>query len=381
MASFRKHKNGTWEYRLKYKDPFTQKYKEKSKRGFKTKKEAQLAASEMERKLLEGIELTNDVSLKHFLHEWLYEYKKPVIRKNTFQIHKHNIEKHIVPYFKEVQLRDIKPIMYQKFLNYLAKEKGYSKRTVEIIHGTMNEAYNKAVTLGKVEKNPCNGATIPTKKTRKKEGLEFLATEDIPEFLKTAYEYDYIYWIFFKVLIETGMRKGEAAALQWSDIDLKEGTIRIDKSLDFTAKDDEKLFGDTKTYNSKRTITISNSLINDLQYHIKWQNQNKLTLNDMYKHHLNLVLCRKDGDIMPKSTLFNVFRRILKKANLPQLPIHSLRHTHAVLLLEAGADLKYIQERLGHGSIQITSDVYSHISKKIEQNNMKKYEELIKGIF
>ncbi len=83
---------------------------------------------------------------------------------------------------------------------------------------------------------------------------------------------------------------------------------------------------------------------------------------------------------MPKSSLFNSFVRILKKCGLPSLPIHSLRHTHAVLQLEAGADMKYIQERLGHGSMQITSEVYSHISKKIDQDQMNKFEKHMKNV-
>lgn len=275
-------------------------------------------------------------------------------------------------------MQELKPIMYQKFINHLS-EQGYSKRTVEIIHTTMNNAMEKAVTLNKIEKNPCVGVTI--KGNLKEQELKFIESKDINLFLQTAYQYGYIYWLFFKVLIETGMRKGEAAALQWTDVDLKEGTISITKSLDFQAKNGESIFGDTQTYNSKRTITISQSLINDLHFHKKWQNQNKLMINELYKHDLNLVLCREDGNYIPKSTLFNAFSRILKRANLPSLPIHSLRHTHAVLLLEAGADMKYIQECLGHGSIQITADVYAHISKKIERDTLTKFEEHMKKIF
>nr|WP_269435869.1 tyrosine-type recombinase/integrase [Gracilibacillus suaedae] len=107
---------------------------------------------------------------------------------------------------------------------------------------------------------------------------------------------------------------------------------------------------------------------------MKWQNTNKQNLNDIYRHDLNLVFCRDDGYIMPKSSLFNAFSRILKQAGIPNLPIHSLRHTHAVLLLEAGNDMKFIQERLGHGSYQITADVYSHISKRLDKESMEKYE-------
>jgi len=83
---------------------------------------------------------------------------------------------------------------------------------------------------------------------------------------------------------------------------------------------------------------------------------------------------------MPKSSLFNSFSRILKKAGLPELPIHSTRHTHAVLQLEAGASMKYLQERLGHGSMQITSDVYSRISKKLDKAAMSNFEEYMNSI-
>ncbi|QOT01226.1 site-specific integrase [Brevibacterium sp. JNUCC-42] len=376
MASFRKQGSG-WEYRLRYKDPFTQKYREKSQRGFSTKKEAQLAASEFEKRIMGGFEQI-DILLSEYLLIWLNEYKQGTIRKNTFVLHKRNIEKHIIPFFSRILLEKVKPVMYQKFLNQLF-DKGYSKRSVELVHSTMHNAMSRAVTLGRIEKNPCIGATI--KGQQKVQTLKFMESKDIPYFLQQAYQYNYIYWIYFKLLIETGMRKGEAAALQWSDIDLKQMTISINKTLDFSAKDRRELFGDTKTYHSVRTICISKNLVNDLINHAKYQIQNKLALNDLYHHDLNLVLCRNDGSFIPKSSLFNAFSRILTRAGIPSMPIHSLRHTHAVLLLETGVDMKYIQERLGHGSIRITSDVYAHISKKIETNSISKFEEYMQNIY
>jgi integrase len=102
----------------------------------------------------------------------------------------------------------------------------------------------------------------------------------------------------------------------------------------------------------------------ELKEHMKYQNQRKLYLGDAYQHELNLVLCRDDGSPLPKSTFFNAFKASLLSIEHESLPIHSTRHTHAVMLLEAGEDMKYVQERLGHGSMQITSDVYSHVSKK-----------------
>lgn len=369
MASFKKHETG-WEYRIRYKDPITQKFKEKSQRGFETKKEAQFAAATAEKKLLEGFEQT-DLPLVAYLNDWLQEYKVGSVRKNTLLQHQNNIKNHIAPYFQEIRMSDVKPILYQKFLNHLA-QKGYSKGTIEIVHCTMHGALEKAVVIGKLERNPCKGVTI--KGEEKLKQLKFIDSDDIPGFLQMSRQYGYIYWIFFKVLIETGMRKGEAAALTWSDVDLKQRTISINKTLDFGANVDEELFGDPKTFNSTRVITISQALTNDLKYHMNYLNKNKLAWKGSYKHQLNLVLCRDDGNFMPKSSLFNAFSKSLKRTGLAPMPIHSLRHTHAVLLLEAGNDLKYVQERLGHGSMSITADVYSHISKKIEAASMNKFE-------
>lgn len=381
MAHIRKYKkNGDkktlYEYRIRYIDPITHEKKEKSKRGFTSNKDAMSAALLEEQRLLEGIE-QGPISLKSYMELWLAEYKEGTIRKNTLELHKYSINKHILPYFKNVLLLDVKPIMYQKFLNNMSSE-NYSKRTIEIVHGTMYGAFERAIKLGKIIKNPCDGAIIRGKE--KIDEIKFINSEGIPLFLTEAHKYGYIYWIFFKVLIETGLRKGEAAALRWTDIDLKAKTITITKTLDFTAKNNQDLFGDPKTYNSRRTITISNTLANDLHFHKKYQNQNKLALAEQYYHDLNLVLCRNDGNFMPKSTLFNAFARILKRSDLPKISIHCLRHTHAVLLLESGATMKYIQERLGHGSAQITADVYAHISKKIEKDTMNNFENYTKDI-
>lgn len=96
--------------------------------------------------------------------------------------------------------------MYQKFLNHLTAQ-GYSKRTVEIIHTTMNNALEKAVTLGKLKKNPCVGVTIKGKK--KEASLRFIESQNISRFLHEAYKYDYIYWLFFKFLLKLECEKGK----------------------------------------------------------------------------------------------------------------------------------------------------------------------------
>lgn len=369
FVTYRK-RNGKWEYRIRFQDPITKKQKERSKRGFSTKAKAKHAAEIVMSQLKSGYDQT-DIKLSDFLDFWLREYKQNQVSKNTLSSLRNSIEIHIKPYFRNIELRSVTPALYQEFLNKL-NEKGLARNTILKIHNAFYNAMKRARINKNIMDNPCEDAIIPGK--HKKEDVKFIDSSEIGIFLREAYKYGYIYWIFFKLLIETGLRKGEAGALQWSDINFNNKEIAINKNLDFQPDAKELPFGDTKNFNSKRIITISKSLTDDLRFHANWQNQNKQKINDIYRHDLNLVLCKKDGNFMPKSSLFNAFSRTLKRAGIKSLPIHSLRHTHAVLLLESGANMKFIQERLGHGSYQITADVYSHVSKRMEQKNTAQFE-------
>lgn len=142
LASFKKLKSA-WRYRLKYTDPFTQQQKEKSKAGFRTKPEAELAAAEFLRQLKQGFEQT-DIPLVDYIRNWIDNYKKGVVRKNTIKLHDNNLNTHIKPYFNRLMLQNLKPDMYQVFLDSLFK-KGLSKRTVEIINSTVYSAIEHAL--------------------------------------------------------------------------------------------------------------------------------------------------------------------------------------------------------------------------------------------
>lgn len=223
--------------------------------------------------------------------------------------------------------------------------------------------------------------TISLEKENKAD-IKFIPYNKIQPFLDTALADNYNYYIFFRFLIETGLRKGEALALQWSNVDFESNRIKISQTMDCEADSEDEIFGDTKTYHSIREIPITNRLALDLKSHRVRQNDNIYRYKDAYNSNLDLVFCRDNGSPLPKATLFNAFRSILGKAMLPtDLSIHSLRHTHAVLLLESNVEMKYIQEALGHGSMQVTSDIYTHVSRKIESEAIQKFEKHTENIF
>lgn len=381
MATIKEYttkKGKFYEYRFVYKDPITGKRKEKSQKGFKKKGDAKTACEEAEKDIKEGF-TENGLTLEKFLNNWLVNDKQPNIRPSTFEKLERNIKGHILPYFQKVKLNDITYTMYQDFLNHLPIEKNLSYATSKMNHDLLNEAFRLAVFRKQMKYNPCERSTVKGEKSKKKEDEKFIDTDKIVPFLQEVYKDDYIYYLFFRTLIDTGLRKGEAAALQWSDIDLKEGTINVNKTLIFTEAgkgNKEEMFGDPKTYNSKRIISIDPDLMKDLITYKKWQNENKLAFNNAYHHEFNFVFCRKDGNFLPKSTLFNKFRKALKASGLSlALDIHSTRHTHAVACFEAGMKETAIQARLGHGGEAITKDVYIHISQKMKVAEGDKYTE------
>lgn len=235
MASFKRISPGNWSFRYKYKDKITGEQREVKRRGFQTKALAEKAYEDLKRNIQLGFDSVPNETLEEFIGYWLKEYKEGKVAKNTYRLHQRNVQNHIVPYFKNIQLDNISHKLYQQFINYLI-EKEYSKRTVEIIHGTMYGAMQKAKILKKIHDNPCNDVSIySAKEKREKENktaIKFIPFEKIEPFLDAALLDNYTYYIFFRFLIETGVRKGEALALQWSNVDLNSNRIRIAQSLD-----------------------------------------------------------------------------------------------------------------------------------------------------
>ncbi|MFE3977187.1 MULTISPECIES: tyrosine-type recombinase/integrase [unclassified Peribacillus] len=185
-----------------------------------------------------------------------------------------------------MKIKDLTPTHYQKIINKLADQEN-SKRTVEIIHTTLSNAMNKAVSLEMLSKNPCSRVTIPNKainQIKEDEDLEYLSKDEVIRFLDAALKENWNYFTLFKTLIDTGLRKGEALALQVLDLDSTDNKIKIYKTLNYDVLNIDKMFDPPKTETSYRKILIDESLAALLTRHVIKKKEIKLKLAERYQN-------------------------------------------------------------------------------------------------
>lgn len=384
MASFRKHKNGSWEYRVRYKDRTQNKYREKSKGGFKTKKEAQIAAAQVELEIDQHrfVENGNELVSQYF-EEWLEIYKKPHVKPITYTVQERNVRLNILPRWGNYKLKEITRTEYQKWINELREH--YSEGTTRRIHSIFSSALTDAVHEFRILKeNPAVKISVPKDVNSNKE-IKYYTVEQLEIFLNEVkkptknakYKHSIQYFTLFTLLARTGLRIGEALALTWDDINLDEQTLTVNKNLVYPLNTNPYI-STPKTKGSVRTIKLDDYTIRLLKKH----KINRSEIYLMYKNYkrpdTNIVFHQHDGRWLRTNVVREYFKEICKRAGLPILSPHALRHSHAVHLLEAGANIKYVSERLGHASIKTTADTYLHVTKKIENDALALYQRYIK---
>lgn len=366
MASFRK-RGDKWEYRIKYTDPSNGKRREKTKSGFRTKKEAQIEAAEIEKKLYlrQHSILQNEAMLiKDWFEEWLHTYGSQGSR-STLENRKNYIKNHIIPKLGHYHLSSLPRSEYQKFINNLTNK--YAITTVRTIHSIFCSSINKAVNEEKLAFNKYQGISIKKENDIAEEKKNYLTKEEVHVFMTAAKSCAFHHYIIASMLLRTGMRKGELIALDWSDIDFKKKTISITKSRN------ENRTKAPKTKSSIRTIKIGDVLIEELEKYRLWQKKNKMKFGADY-HTSNYVITTPRGKEIGPFGINKVIDTILAKTNLHHITPHGLRHTHAIMVLESGADIKYVSTRLGHATVNMTADVYIHITEKYDDRNVDKLD-------
>ena len=367
MAYFRK-RGDRWEYRIKYNDRGTP--REISKGGYKTKTEARTAAVLVEGKLFKG-GIENVKKGEILFEDWVDIHNKMTNqhRRDGSNDTVGNGHEKLLEEFSGFSLNKIKRSEYQIFINDLLSDEShdYAKNTVDRIHGNMMHIMNNAVDNDELEKNILKGIQI-TKEEESK--ILFLNKDEVEKLLDATESADMFKRVMIIMLLRTGLRSGELLGLQWDDIDLKKKTLEISRQRTIRG------LGPPKTSSSYRSMFLDDVTIDTLKEYKEWQDTNKKY--NPYYIDSDYVMVIETGKEFYYSQPQYLMMMMLKSAGLPpRQSTHLLRHTHAVLLLEAGVDIKTVSSRLGHKNIQTTANVYLHVSDDHEKNSMKKFEDYL----
>ena len=359
-GSIRKRKDGRWEGRYVVgHDPITGKM---ISRNVLDKTQA-----EVKEKLRTAIEnskrldytQTGKYTVGQWMDEWFEAYAKVKVRPSSHQTYKGYIESHIKPNIGDVPIEKLTSLQLQKFYRLLLTEgrvpriesekqpKGLSAKTVRNINQVISSAMDMAVRHKLILSNPTEGCELPKVEHRE---MKTLPAEQLGAFLREAKESG-VYELYYMDLA-TGLRRGELLGLKWEDIDLQNGIIHVRRQV--ARVDGEVKEMPLKTKNSYRNISISQDAV--------------AMLTEMEAHRSSdYVFPSSTGGPISPDSVNNMLHRVLKRAGLPSIRFHDLRHTFATLALQNGVDIKTVSGMLGHFSAGFTLDTYAHVTTSAQK--------------
>lgn len=310
----------------------------------------------------------NKMTFAEWVNVWLEEYKKPSLRVTTYEGYRAMADHHIIPVLGGMKTTKINTAHIQKFYNKKQGE-GLAPKTIRFMHCVIRGALEQAKKEGMMFINPAEAVVLPR---LEHEEMKTFSSDQAVVFLKEADEGRY--FAVYYLALTTGMRRGEILGLRWQDLDFERGTLSINKSL--VRVKSGLVLQDPKTQKARRTIKLPDSAVRILRKHKTAQKQERLRLEGDYQDQ-DLIFANEIGKPTCPRALTRHFERLLKRAGLPAIRFHDLRHTFATLALENGIDIKTIQENLGHSSISLTGDIYSHVTGKMKDVAAQKIEGIL----
>lgn len=367
-------RNEKYSYYFKYKDTYG-KWKTKEKGGFATKKEAESAM----RKAIIEFEESNFVAnktkytLEQYIDYWFENVGELKLRYKTLTLYQNVAKNHINPIIGHMILDRITPDILQQF--YTKQDQNCKESVMNVINNVLRNTFNLAVKQTLLKTNPAKQIEYTVKKSKSK------AKPIDKETLKLLFKRleNSKYFAPLTISFHTGMRRGEALGLVWDCVDFENNTITIKQQLQYQ-ESKGLIIVDTKTGYSTRTIQMTEKL-HDYLLELKANyEKNKAFYKEFYHSENDFVCCEENGKPIDPQALTHRFSDISKEMGI-KVRFHDLRHTHATMLLIAGVNIKVVQERLGHSNIGITLDVYSHITKELEEASIDKFNLALKEDF
>jgi len=308
-------------------------------------------------------------SLDEYIQRWLRDAARPRVSARTADGYDSTLKRYIIPALGHQRLDRIQPLDIQEVYGTM-QASGLSARVVRHAHAALHNALKQAVKWGLLSRNPSDFVELP--KVPHKE-YRVLSPEEAARFLKVAATKPH--GLIFELALWTGMRPEEYLALQWSDIDFGRRTAQIRRALVRHKKTVQ--FEEPKTARSRRTVYLPEPLVQKLKIHKRKQAAEKLKFKGTWGP-FDLVFCSVEGTPLSIPNLtYRYFRPILIAAELPRIRLYDLRHSCATLLLVAEENPKVVSERLGHSTVVLTLDTYSHVIPTMQQGATARLEKLI----
>ena len=386
MASLRKMdrktaKNGyVWQAVIEQKaDPLTG----KRNRIYKTlpegitKAEAWKIARAMETDIDNDSYIKNhDITVAEYFNDWLNTYIIPHKSPTTAETYSYNVRNYILPKFGKLRLQDLTTLMLQRWFNSLKisplSGRELTPKTIRNIWLNLSAGLKRAVQLEYLKKNPAENIELPKCKTYQAEVYD---TEEIRALINAAQGTDMEVGIMTLLLM--GLRRGELLAIKFEHIDYDNGILSIVENA--VQVKDKIVIKDPKTANGTRKLEIPGVLLELFERERSSYTQRKIEYGTRFND-TNLLICQPDGSPYRPDWYSEKFKRFLKANGLKRIRLHDLRHTNATLMLRLGIHAKVMAHRLGHGSIGITLQTYSHVINEMSTEANAKLEAGLKDI-
>jgi integrase len=364
-GSIAQHPDGRWWARITLPNG-----KRKAYYG-KTRKEVQQKLTAALRDQQQGLPVVCErQTVAQFLTRWLDDTAKHRVRPGTFRRYRELVQLHTLPTLGKLPLSKLTP----QHLSQLYGERldaGLSARTVEFLHRTLHCAFKEAVLWGLIVRNPAD-AVKPPKPQRPP--IRPLNHEQAHALLRAA-DGDPLEALYVAALM-TGMRQGELLGLHWADLDWDAGRLQVRHTLQWH-KGGEWTLDEPKTGHSRRSIRLPVSALQALKAHRARQAEQRLPMGAAWEDN-GLVFCNGLGrPLEPTNLLHRSYKRLLERAGLAHVRFHDLRHTYATLALRDGVPVKVVSETLGHASITLTLDTYSHVLPDMQDDAAARMERLL----
>ncbi len=361
---------GTYSIKISLgKGPATGKYKSQWFTVKGSKKDAEKRLSELLHQIDTGAYMKpGKTTVADYLDRWLADYAKPNLSPRSYERYAGIIRQHVIPDLGSIQLSQLRAEHLQKHYSTRLNS-GLSARTVRYHHALIHIALQTAVRWRLVGRNVADAVEPPK---FKRPEMQTWNEDEVNCFLEATKGTQY-YALFYTALF-TGMRRSELLALRWQDIDFIYGQIYVTRSLHHL-KDGSYVFTQPKSERSRRTIALPPSAFLVLSEYRKEKDTDALLLDKPITD-ADLVFSNLGKPLRPNTVTY-AWARIAARAGVKVIRLHDARHTHASLMLKQGIHPKVVQERLGHASIQMTLDTYSHVAPGIQEAAAQSFDKLL----